>query len=97
MHEIELFLDPNIAENTSKPQQSDNPQKTNNLYIKVSPIADKLLKENVLQDVWGERAEVVVWASEGVKKSHQTFHRGDAEAQRFENKGSFLCVSAPLR
>jgi hypothetical protein len=31
---------------------------------------------------------------EAVKKSPQTFHGGDAEAQRFENKGSFLCVSA---
>ncbi len=36
-------------------------------------------------------------AGEAVKKSHQTFHRGDAEAQRFENKGSFLCVSASQR
>ncbi len=36
-------------------------------------------------------------ASEAVNKSHQTFHRGDAEAQRFENKGSFLCVSATQR
>jgi hypothetical protein len=63
MREIDSFLEPKIAEITPKPQQSDNLKKINNLYIEIPSIADKLLKGNVLRDVWGKGAEIVARAA----------------------------------